>query len=252
MTTPGSRLRQREADEVTRSAADASKYADLVIHDLHRYSQPPSDTPYSLEFCAHLLGNLEGKTVVDYGCGAGENSVLLAMRKARVIGMDISPDLISLANKRMALNGVRADYEFRVGSCYETGIPDHSVDGVLGVAILHHLELELAAREIRRILKPGGFVVLQEPVRDSALARIVRRLFPAKGNDISPHEHPLTSAELMSVVSGMEIVTVRKFRLPHLVFLSGYAAHRIDCRLLRALPFLSRYASVCVVKAISN
>lgn len=246
-------LRQWEAEEVHRSAVDAAHYTDLVIHDLERYSSPQPDTPYQLEYSAYLLGDLSGRTVVDYGCGAGENSVLLAKRNAHVIGIDISPDLLELAKHRMELHGIHNNYDFRVGSCLDTGLPDHSVDGVFAIAILHHLVVDLdgAAREIRRILKPRGFLILQEPIRDNSLARVARRLVPARAEDISPQERCLTTPELLHFVSGMEIAAIRKFRLPHLVFLSGDWAYKLDGALLRALPFLAHFATNCVIKAVA-
>jgi SAM-dependent methyltransferase len=242
-----------EVQEMARSAVEAARYKDLVIHDLQRYSAPPADTPYPLEYCAHLLGDLSGKTVVDYGCGAGENSVLLATRHAQVIGVDISPDQLKRAKERMTLHGFQSGYELRPVSCLETGLADHSVDGVFAIAALHHLvfDLSAAAREISRILKPGGFLILKEPVRDNLLARVFRHGVPAKGDDISPGERPLTTVELRGFVGDMKIVAIRYFRLPHLVFLSGTTPHRLDRELLRRFRFLSHFASVCVIKAIA-
>lgn len=246
-------LKRWEAQEIARSAVEAAQYKDLVIHDLQRYSAPPVDTPYSLEYCAHLVGDLTGKTVVDFGCGAGENSVLLATRHAHVIGLDISPDQLKRAEERMTLHGFQSGYEFRVVSCLETGLADHSVDGIFAIAILHHLVFDLAAaaREIRRILKPGGFFILKEPVRDNSLARLFRRCVPVKGGDISPEERPLTTVELRGIVGDMKITAIRYFRLPHLIFLSGRTPYNLDRDLLKRFPFLSRYASVCVIKAVA-
>ena len=241
-----------EEAERQRSVVDSASRIDLLIRDLPRYFNPPANTPYPLEYSSYLLGNSAGMTVLDYGCGAGENCVLLAKQGCKVIGMDLSPELIALAEQRMALHGIHDRYEFRVGSCHETGLQDHSLDGVFAIAILHHLDLNVAAREIKRILKPGGFLILQEPLRDNSLARLARRIFPATGPDISPFERPLTTKELLSVVDGMQVVAMRKFGLPHMKFFAGRLAYRIDGFLLNRFPFLAHYARFCVIKAIAR
>ncbi len=106
---------------------------------------------------------MRGKRVLDYGCGAGENTTPLAARGASVVGLDLSPELIALANRRVALHELQA--EFVVGSCHEIPLADNHVDVVFGTAILHHLDLELAASEVWRVLKPGGLAIFSEPTR---------------------------------------------------------------------------------------
>jgi SAM-dependent methyltransferase len=101
---------------------------------VERYLNPPSDTAFPLEYAFWLLGDVRGKTVLDFGCGAGENIVPLVERGARVIGIDISPELLALARQRLAL--ARLEATIQVGSAYETGLQDASV----GCHILHCLD----------------------------------------------------------------------------------------------------------------
>jgi len=84
---------------------------------------------------------VRGKTVLEYGCGDGINTVALARRGARVKAVDISPELISIARQRLAANRITADVEYIVGSAHDLPLPDSSVDIVFGIAILHHLDL---------------------------------------------------------------------------------------------------------------
>src|SRR5262249_22074340 len=135
--------------------------------DLKRYMAPPADTCYPLEYAYHLLGDARGKQVLDYGCGDGIHALTLARRGARVKSLDISPELIAIARRRLHINGIDASVEFIVGSAHEIPLPDESVDVVFGIAILHHLDLALSAREVYRVLKPGGRAIFQEPVRNS-------------------------------------------------------------------------------------
>lgn len=90
--------------EAERSAGEAKKYSlnELKISDsiIQRYIDPANTTPFPLEYVYHLLGDVRGKLVLDYGCGAGENSVLIASHGGKPIGVDISADLIQLAQRR--------------------------------------------------------------------------------------------------------------------------------------------------------
>jgi ubiquinone/menaquinone biosynthesis C-methylase UbiE len=46
--------------------------------------------------------------------------------------------------------------EYIIGSAHDVPLPDDSVDVVFGMAILHHLDLESSAREVKRVLRKGG------------------------------------------------------------------------------------------------
>src|SRR3979411_2836202 len=122
------RLDERNQAEIERSASEAAKVvfkpSDRV--QIERYLDPPEDAPYALEYAFHLLGDVRGKTVVDLGCGTGENLVLLVERGARVVGMDISPDLVAIAQKRLKDANLHASLS--AGDAYDTGLPHASVD----------------------------------------------------------------------------------------------------------------------------
>jgi 2-polyprenyl-3-methyl-5-hydroxy-6-metoxy-1,4-benzoquinol methylase len=241
-------LKQRELIEAERSVVDAQlRIEDLLIRDCQRYMNPLADTAYSLEYAYYLLGDVRGKRVLDFGCGAGENTVLLALRGADTVAIDLSPELIALAQKRLSLHGVKADLQ--VASCHETGLPDHSFDVVFGIAILHHLDLALSLKEAARLLKPDGFSIFSEPIRDSRLAKAARRMFPSTAPDISPFERPFETRELFGAPVKMIMSDVRKFRLPHIPILGEHKwAFRMDRWLLAHLP-VAHWSSVMVWKA---
>src|SRR3954468_18056155 len=107
-----------ERAEVERSAVEARLTPEqslrISARNLARYDRPLADTPYPLEYSYHLLGDVRGLRIVDYGCGSGANSVLLANRGAHVYGVDISPDLVTLASRRLALHWRRSRAGFSV------------------------------------------------------------------------------------------------------------------------------------------
>jgi SAM-dependent methyltransferase len=252
-------LQHRERAEVERSSVEATLTPDdsLRVRDdtFARYASPPADTPYPLEYAYHLLGDVAGLRVVDFGCGSGANTALLTGRGAHVWGFDISQDLLTLAERRLALSGRGGEATFMAASAHDLPFPDNSIDVVFGMAILHHLDLDLVSREVRRVLKPGGRAIFKEPVRNSAAVRFLRSLVPYRAPDVSPYEHPLTDAELRRFATGFGQCSVRAFGLPHvqvgqlLPIAKRYwrTWHAWDRAALDRAPWLERYTSVRVI-----
>lgn len=244
-------LTDREADEIARSAAEARK-VNFCDVDLERYYDPPADTCYHLEYAFHLLGDIHDRVVLDLGCGSGEETIPLRQRGAHVIGIDISPDLISLAQQRLQRYGLQA--ELRVASAYNTELPDKSVDVIFCMALLHHLEIARAKNEMLRILKPNGLLIVQEPIRLSWSMKQLRRLFP-KGEDVSDGEYPLNSQQLQELIAGFELLASRNFRTPLVpillrAFHGPSAEHKIwsrDAWILQHFTLLEHFATVRVM-----
>lgn len=262
MATHFTEIKKWEDVEVQRSASEAHKKieADLLLSDktIERYTNPPANTPFSLEYAYHLLGDVRGKSVLDYGCGSGDNSVLLAKRGAKSIGVDISPELIELANKRLALHDLSRNAEFRIGSAHELPLEDESVDVAFGIAILHHLDLSLSSAEIFRVLKKGGRAIFVEPVRNSKFVWFVRNLIPYQAADISPYERPLTEIKLKEFAKDFSSYKSRAFSLPFVNLLeilkvserTQHTAIKLDAKILRQNSFLNYYASIRVIELV--
>jgi SAM-dependent methyltransferase len=252
-------LQQWERAEVARSAVEAHLTpADALAVSratYERYASPPGDTAYPLEFAFHLVGDVRGKRVVDFGCGSGANTALLANRGAHVWGLDISEDLLRLARRRLTSSGYAGGVTFIAASAHDMPFPDAAIDLVFGMGILHHLDLDLASREVLRVLKPGGRAIFQEPVRNSAVLRALRPLVPWQAPDVSPYERPLTDGELRRFASGFSRASMRAFDLPHVRLgrlLPGVrhywrTLYDWDRRLLRGAPWLARYAAIRVI-----
>lgn len=256
------RIEEREQAEVARSAASAARTceADLLVEagTLRRYSAPPAETCYPMEYAYHLLGDVRGRTVLEYGCGDGSNTVLLAHRGARVIALDISPELISVARRRLAVNGITSGVNFIVGSAHDLPLQDETIDVVFGMVILHHLELAPAAREVRRVLRRGGRAIFREPVRNSALLGAARRLIPYRSPDVSPFERPLTDGELRRFADGFSSFHAKVFQLPSTNLIKLLPPLRPllkhcyawDAALLKRVPALRRFATTSVLEMV--
>jgi ubiquinone/menaquinone biosynthesis C-methylase UbiE len=146
-------------------------------------------------------------------------------RGARVIGMDISPDLIAIAKKRVSDANLEATLS--TGDAYQTGLPDESVDVVFSMALIHHLDIKLVRDEMWRILRKGGVVILREPIRFSKGYTWVRGLLPSR-EDISEYEHPLTREELATMTQRFKVEGTRYFRLPFVPLISRTLPSKSD------------------------
>ena len=246
--------REQEQEEIRRSAVEAERRSQVInvnLVNLKRYANPPADTPFPLEYSFHLLHDslrsMPNASVLDYGCGVGEDLVPIAKAGVDVIGLDISPELIELARKRAEAYGVKA--RFIVGSAYDTGLPSQSIDIVFAMAIFHHLELAEAKRELLRVLRPGGVLILQEPVRDSKWMAHLRSFFPVS-EEVSAFESPLTRGQLDSFSEGFHCDAVRRFRLPFVAVAErvsrrpNRSVYTWDSRMLHSFRRLSHFASV--------
>lgn len=238
--------------ERARSAGDARRIRDLRC-DIERYLAPPEETAYPLEYAHHLLGDVRGKSVLDLGCGSGANTVVIAKKGARTIGLDISHELLLFCVQRLELYGVTA--KIIEASAYETGLQDESIDVVFANAVLHHLDLESAREEIWRLLKKGGFLILREPICDSKAMKLLRARMPFHDPAaISPFERQLTARDLRVLARNFIVVSERRFRLPIVKIASLISpglervTWKVDRILLRYFKPLRHFATGQVLK----
>ncbi len=138
----------------------------------------PDELPWSGErFVPQVTGSLRlehlhryllareysrGRHVLDIACGEGYGSALLAAVAERVIGVDIAPDAVAHARRRY----FRSNLHFCVGNCAAVPLPDRSVDVVVTFeTIEHHDQHGAMLREIKRVLKQDGTLIISSPER---------------------------------------------------------------------------------------
>ena len=141
--------------EGARSAAEydamASKYAG-------KNERGPFNAGYERPATFELLGDVRGRRVLEAGCGAGPLTQLMIEAGAEVTAFDVSPGMVALATERLEgrarllVADVSAPLDFA---------SDESVDLVVGSLVMHYVERwEPVLQEFRRVLRPGGAVVL--------------------------------------------------------------------------------------------
>ena len=106
----------------------------------------------------------DGERVLDVGCGTGSLAILAKRHvgaTGEVVGIDASPAMVARARSKTAKAGI--DVSFKNGVAEALPFPDAQFDAVLSTMMLHHLPRKArqeCAREIRRVLRPGGRVLV--------------------------------------------------------------------------------------------
>ena len=116
-----------------------------------------------------LASLLPAAQVLDVGCGTGSLTLLAKQHVGPagfVCGLDASPEMIQTAQRKARRAGVKVD--FRLGVAEALPFPDGAFDVVLSSLMMHHLPDELkraGLREINRVLRPGGRLVIVDARR---------------------------------------------------------------------------------------
>ena len=127
---------------------------------------------------ARCLKGLAPEQVLDAGCGKGTFSIYLAQRfpKAQVVGVDLCPDMHSLASNIAVCEQVKAragidNVEFRQLDLHELEDPE-TYDLIVSIHVLEHIENnELVIDRMIRALRPGGALHIQMPRDDDHAAQ---------------------------------------------------------------------------------
>ena len=198
-------------------------------------------------------GDLSGKRVVEYGCGDGWTTLELARRGALVSAFDISPEAVHQTTKSLEQEGLVGRCRVEVMGGEALAYPDASFDIAFGFAILHHLELTTALRELHRVLAPNGRAVFGEPLASNPLINLYRRLTPQyRTEDEAPLDlkglEPRLSAfsrwehhEQLLFSTGAAALCY----IPGMIRLAAPAQRwlgKLDDAVLRAAPWMGRFA----------
>jgi len=110
---------------------------------------------------------VEGKRVLDFGCGPGYGSHFIAASADSVVGVDVSPESLEYAARTFPRDNL--SFEVIDTSCV-LPFEDDSFDVVMSFQVFEHVEFpERYLREARRVLRPGGVLLLVTPDRSTRL-----------------------------------------------------------------------------------
>jgi ubiquinone/menaquinone biosynthesis C-methylase UbiE len=175
--------RSTDPDYLRYQYGDAEKLR-IRLETHQRFSEHPDELPNAI--LAHLALT-PGHTLLDVGCGPGTFHRLLADTGARIVGLDRSLGMVQDARRQATEYGLPA--EVMQADAQALPVRDVSCDRVLASHMLYHVpDAAKALREMRRVLRPGGRVVLTTNAADFAerLQALHRRAAEAQGYTPTP------------------------------------------------------------------
>ena len=94
--------------------------------------------------------------LVEFGCGTGFYTSVLASKSERIVATDFSPAMIAMAKDQVAV----ANVVFQVEDCQSSSLPSETFDTAFISLVIHFTEPTRTLNEMNRILKPGGLLII--------------------------------------------------------------------------------------------
>lgn len=169
----------------------------------------------SRDFTEHYLReHARGARALDYACGDGQYSLLMAEAGADITGIDISETSVQNATREARRRGLLASFE--VMDCEEMTFADRTFDLININGVLHHLDLNRAYAELARVLKPTGSVLCVEALVHNPVFHAYRKLTPHLRTEFET-EHILGRSRVLAARRYFHRIEWRFFHLISLV-----------------------------------
>jgi len=204
-------------DRARRFAAEGDGLAAVCSYGM------PAFYNRSIHLCQHRalapwLKVRGGERVLDVGCGVGRWSRMLAARGVQVTGIDLSPTMITQAQKRARQQGLAGRCRFLVqdSAALDAG---ETFDWILGVTVLQHIldpeALRAAVKRMAEHLKPGGQMVLLEAAPIQLTSRCDTTVFKARERAVYLQLFAACGLAVRAI-AGVDPAPFKTWLLPHL------------------------------------
>jgi len=171
--------------------------------------------------CGNPVGSADlkaGETVLDIGAGGGIDCFLAAEKvgpKGKVVGVDLSEEMIKLAKKNAEKMNVR-NVEFRLGDMENLPIEDETIDVIVSNCVINlALDKQRVFHEAYRVLKPGGRMTVSDIVAEKQLPKWLQKSLEAYAACIGGalKEKEYIEKIKQAGFKGVEVVSKRKAQI---------------------------------------
>jgi len=144
-------------------------------------------TAPEMRYITHRLGNINGKRLLDVGCGLGEASVYFAIQGADVTSSDLSQGMLDATTRLALANGVSVKQHIASAEDMQLSA-DEKFDIIYAGNLLHHVDIEETITRIKPHLAVDGMFVTWDPLAYNPAINVYRSM----ATDVrTPDEHPL-------------------------------------------------------------
>lgn len=204
--------------------------------------------------------------LLDFGCGPGENALRFTRAGFHVTGFDICEKNIGVCKKLFEKNKCANQGEFVVSVAEKLPFQSESFDVIVGIDILHHVDISQSMQEIKRVLRKDGLAIFREPVdvpffewiRNTKLVKTFFPNTPSLEAHITEDERKLNQIDFAMIKEHFPDMKIKRslvfsrfdklFRTGHDKSVSFLEV--MDHWLIKIFPFFSKFggASVIILK----
>ena len=169
----------------------------------------PYKFPWIMERIEREAGLLQGKHLLEIGCGMGYDSLEFLKRGVRVTATDLTPTAVKMARRHFEIAGVEAE-DVQVENGLALSFPDNTFDAVWSNGVLHATgDTQKAIDEVYRVLKPGGRAIISHFYRKPSWMLLLRDYGGANieyAEEDPPVNEFYTEAEIEAMFAKFEII----------------------------------------------
>jgi len=179
-----------------------------LSYDAQKYWSSPENRA-NLEVLLSHIGDPAGKRIIEVGCGSGLTSLALAQHGARCALLDLSPEALKVAAAEFTRAGLPAPEQFNQDALKNT-LPSDAFDATWNGGVIEHFfdpGKEMLIKEMLRITKPGGKVIILVPNAACWQFQIVQAWMKLRGTWIYGFEDDMSPWRLRKMCRRLGIAS---------------------------------------------